>query len=75
MPGKLLWMIPKFDSDYITKSGTINFAAGETTKSITIHVKQDKTAELDETFNVSLSSPIGCTISDGLSIGTIINDD
>jgi len=62
-------------SDYTAKSGTINFVAGETTKSISISVIGDTIREKTETFNVNLSNPIGCTISDGLGVGKILNDD
>jgi hypothetical protein len=62
-------------SDYTPKSGTVIFAAGETTKTVTIEVRGDNKIEPNETFNVNLSLPIGCTITDNLGIGTIINDD
>jgi hypothetical protein len=38
------------DNDYIAKSGTLTFAPGETTKTITIEVKGDSKKEADETF-------------------------
>ena len=63
------------NKDYTPKSGTVTFAAGDTTQTITIPVKADRKTEADETFNVNLSSPIGCTISDGLGTGTILDDD
>jgi hypothetical protein len=62
-------------TDYTAKSGTLSFAAGETTKSISISVIGDTNREKRETFNVNLSNPIGCTISDSLGVGTILNDD
>ena len=62
-------------TDYTAKSGTVSFVAGETTKSISISVIGDTVREKNETFNVNLSNPIGCTISDSLGIGTILNDD
>ena len=61
--------------DYSSKSGTVTFTAGETSQTVSIYVKTDKKAEEDETFNVNLTNPIGCSISDDLGIGTIINDD
>ena len=61
--------------DYSSKSGTVTFAAGDAEKTITISVRADKKTENNETFNVHLSSPIDCTISDDLGVGTIINDD
>jgi len=62
-------------ADYTSKIGTVSFAAGETTKSLSISVIGDTVREKNETFNVNLSNPIGCTISDSLGIGTILNDD
>jgi hypothetical protein len=63
------------DSDYVSKSGTLKFAPGETTKTITIQVKGDKKLEPDETFFVNLSNATGGTIEDGQGLGTIFNDD
>ncbi|MDQ4070537.1 MAG: beta-galactosidase, partial [Actinomycetota bacterium] len=54
---------------------TIDFAAGETSKTVAISIKVDVRAEPDETFSVKLSSASGATISDDTGLGTIINDD
>jgi hypothetical protein len=62
-------------SDYTAKSGTVNFAAGETSKTVTITVKGDVTKEVDETFFVTLTNPIGASINKGVGKGTIRNDD
>ena len=57
-------------------SGTLIFGAGDTTQTITVLVCGDTTVELDELFNVNLSSPsVGATISDATGQGTIVNDD
>jgi hypothetical protein len=42
------------DQDYIAKPGTLTFAPGETTKTITIEVNGDSEEEADETFYVDL---------------------
>ena len=63
------------NQDYVAKSGTIYFAPGQTTATITIDVKGDKTQEADETFFVNLTSPSGATIADSQGVGTIMNDD
>jgi serralysin len=63
------------NSDYTPQSGIVIFAAGETTKSISIAVKGDTGREKNEKFYVNLSNPTGCTIVDNLGIGTIQNDD
>src|SRR5438094_3734680 len=38
------------DGDYVSKTGTLSFAPGETTKTITIEVKGDSKKEANETF-------------------------
>jgi ribosomal protein L35AE/L33A len=62
-------------ADYAAASGTLNFAAGETTKTVTVLVNGDALNELTETFFVDLASPSGATIVDGQGVGTIANDD
>src|SRR5262249_23923841 len=51
------------------------FAPGTTQKSITVPVQSDTQAELDETFTVVLSNPVGATLAHGQGTGTIRNDD
>jgi Calx-beta domain len=62
-------------SDYVAQSGTLTFAAGQTSKAVTITVNGDTTVEPDETFFLNLSNPSGATIADGQGQGTIRNDD
>ena len=66
------------NSDYVSASGMLNFAGtnGET-KTITVMLNGDVTAETDETFFVNLSnaSNINVRIFDAQGIGTIQNDD
>lgn len=62
-------------SDYTAASGTVTFAAGETSKVVNVTVAGDTTAESNETLTLTLSSPSGATIADGTAIGTITNDD
>jgi parallel beta-helix repeat protein len=45
--------------DYIPVSGTLTFADGETLKTITIPVLDDKLYELSEIFTLTLSNPTG----------------
>src|SRR5262249_47930669 len=42
------------DNDYVAKTGTLTFAPGETTKTITIEVKGDNKKEADEYFYLDL---------------------
>ena len=61
--------------DYTAKSGTVTFAAGETTKTVSVAVAGDTAVEPNETLTVTLSNPSGATIADGSAVGTITNDD
>ncbi|MEH1919107.1 Calx-beta domain-containing protein [Nostoc sp.] len=63
------------DSDYNSDSGTIIFAPGETSKTLSIGVIGDNQSEANETFSVNLSSETNATIADALGIATIIDDD
>ncbi|MCR9199590.1 MAG: lamin tail domain-containing protein, partial [Planctomycetaceae bacterium] len=57
-------------------SGTVNFAAGETTMVVEIPVSGDTDIEADETFDVTLSNPsAGASIATATAGGTIQNDD
>jgi Calx-beta domain/FG-GAP-like repeat/FG-GAP repeat len=64
------------DSDYIAKTGTLTFAPGETTKTITIEVKGDNRKEANETFYLDLFGNSGNSlITKSRGLGTIWNDD
>jgi hypothetical protein len=63
------------DNDYTGAIGSVTFAAGETSKTITLVVKGDMTFEADEIFTVRLSDPTGATIAKSTGIVTIANDD
>jgi Ca2+-binding RTX toxin-like protein len=56
-------------------SGTVSFAAGEATKTITVQVTADRVQENDERFSVTLATPTGATITTDTALGTIRNDD
>jgi hypothetical protein len=63
-------------SDYTSRSGTLTFAPGQTTITITIQVNGDNKRESNETFYLELlknSSNSLLTITSG--IGTILDDD
>ncbi|WP_304412242.1 ELWxxDGT repeat protein, partial [Microcystis sp. T1-4] len=60
----------------VLPSGTVSFAAGETSKVITVDVQGDTTVELNENFTVTLSNATnGATITTATATGTIENDD
>ncbi|MEH2220223.1 MAG: Calx-beta domain-containing protein [Nostoc sp.] len=63
------------DSDYNSALGTITFAPGETSKTLSIGVIGDNQTETDETFAVNLLGATNAAIADNLGVGTIINDD
>jgi Calx-beta domain-containing protein/List-Bact-rpt repeat protein len=62
-------------ADYAAESGTVSFAAGETSTTIAVEVLPDTADEPDETLFVDLSNAVGATISDGRGTGTILDDD
>jgi len=62
-------------NDYESVAGTLTFAAGQTTRTITVVVKGDALNEAAETFLVNLSDPSNASIGKGQGQGTILNDD
>ncbi|MDI1298135.1 retention module-containing protein [Methylotenera sp.] len=61
-------------TDFTSTPGTLTFAAGETTKTITVAITEDNVYEGPENFTVNLSAPTNATIGTG-SVTTTINDD
>ena len=61
-------------SDYTAGSGTLTFAPGTTTQTITVPILNDSVYEGSETFRVNLSGATNATIADGIGIGTIRDD-
>lgn len=59
----------------VMPSGTVSFAAGETTKTITISVHGDRTVEANETFKVTLTGVNLGTITKNTADVVILNDD
>ena len=63
-------------TDYTAISaGTLTFAAGETSRTVTVSVTGDTTDEPDETVVVSLSGAANAAISTASGTGTITDDD
>ena len=56
-------------------SGTLTFAAGDTSKTITVSVTGDSTDEPDETVVVTLGNASGAVVGSGTGTGTITDDD
>jgi probable HAF family extracellular repeat protein len=70
----------KSGEDYDAKSGSLSFAAGETSKTVTVNVKGDRKVESQEVFYVNLSGASGALIPQnwGVNIqgtGVVKNDD
>lgn len=62
-------------TDFTAASGTLDFADGETQKTIDVTVTDDTDFERDETFTVTLSNAQGGTIDQGTGQGSIGNDE
>ena len=64
------------DQDYVAKTGTLTFAAGETTMTITIVVNGDSKKEANETFYLDLfGNSTNSLFTKYRGFGTILNDD
>ncbi len=59
--------------DFTAQSGTLTFAANETSKTVSITTTEDSMDEDDETFTLTLSSPANATLGDAEATGTIRN--
>ncbi len=58
------------------QSGTVSFAAGETSKTITVYLAADTTFEARETFALTLSAPsLGLSLATASATVSIVNDD
>ena len=62
-------------ADYDATSGTLTFASGERTKTISVRVLDDSHDEGSETMTLTLSNPSGARIADATATGTIENSD
>ncbi|MCE9524936.1 MAG: FG-GAP-like repeat-containing protein, partial [Planctomycetales bacterium] len=61
--------------DYQAASGTLTFAPGETSKTITVLINGDRLVEETEAFVVNLSGASNALIADGQGFGTIVDDE
>jgi subtilisin family serine protease len=64
-------------SDYTASSGTLIFAAGQTSRTFTVPIIDDTIDEANQTVNLTLSNPIGgaTLITPNTAVLTIINND
>ena len=62
-------------TDFSETSGTLTFAANETSKTVSVAMTEDSDHEADETFTLTLSNPTHATLGDSTATGTINDDD
>ncbi|MEH1839060.1 MAG: PA14 domain-containing protein [Nostoc sp.] len=65
----------KAGSDYHDVSGTLSFAAGQASKTISIALKNDNVGEVNETFTLKFSNAVGVQLNTQKTTITIIDDD
>ncbi|HLL73930.1 MAG TPA: FG-GAP-like repeat-containing protein [Pyrinomonadaceae bacterium] len=61
--------------DYVSAGGTLTFAPGELSKSLTVTVNGDQSPEISETFSVLLTNPVNAEIEKAAGLVTITDDD
>jgi chitinase len=61
--------------DYTARTGTVSFAPGTTTATITIAIAADQVNENTESFFVTLTNPVNAVVGDSSATGTIFDDD
>ena len=62
-------------NDYVPIAGTLTFAPGETTMTITVVVNPDRMKDADETFFVDLSGAVNALLLDDQGLRLILSDD
>lgn len=62
-------------ADYISTTGTVQIAPGETSAEIVVTINADALAEGAETFRVALTSSVNATLADAEGIAEIVDDD
>ena len=62
-------------NDYVPISGTLTFAPGETTMTITVVVNPDRKKDADETFFVDLSGAVNALLLDDQGLSIILSAD
>ena len=62
-------------SDFVPTNGTLVFAPGVTSQTVTVRVNGDIAIEPNETFWVLLGVAANASVADAVGVGTIANDD
>ena len=63
------------DGDYQSATGTLSFAPGQTSATLTVPINGDLTLEPAETVSIDLSNAQGASIVDAQALVTVNNDD
>jgi hypothetical protein len=61
--------------DYLSRSGTLTFQPGETSKTIAVPVVGDTVGEPSEAFTVTLSAPTNAALLRAQAVGTVSDND
>jgi hypothetical protein len=62
-------------SDYTATNGTLTFAPGETTQTVSVALNGDLTDEANENFFLNLTNAVNVTLTDIQAKATIVDDD
>lgn len=62
-------------SDFTQVAGTITFAPGETSRTVSVPIVRDLIGEPTETFSLQLSNVSGATLARASAVATIVDDD
>jgi hypothetical protein len=62
-------------SDYVARTGTLTIPANTQSAQIGITINGDTEFEANETFTLTLTTPVGATLGAATATGTITNDD
>ena len=62
-------------SDYTSKTGSLTFTPGQTSKTVSVAISDDPTDEDDETFTFTISGASNATIGDSSATVTITDND
>ena len=61
--------------DYVAASGTLTFAPGESSRTLSVSLLDDAVYEREENFGLELSSPVNAALGTSTATGTIVDDD
>jgi hypothetical protein len=62
-------------TDFVATTGTLTFAPGVTTQTVSVPIVNDNQFEADEYLLLNLTNPVGASIADSQATGDILNDD